>query len=65
MGFTQITARGANVKILVADNERDLKILAFRTYYKIMKLTVCQLGTVGKKLKRDAGYGVHTPTNKR
>ena len=29
-----------------------------------MKLTVCQLGTVGKKLERDASYSILTPTNR-
>jgi hypothetical protein len=64
MGFTQTTARGANFKSLVANDETEVKILTFRTYYKIVKLTVCQLGTVGKKLKRDASYGVLTSTNR-
>ena len=64
MGFTQTTARGANFKSLVANDETEVKILTFRTYYKIVKLTVCQLGTVGKKLKRDASYGVLTSANR-
>ena len=64
MGFTQTTARGANFKSLVANDEREFKILTFRTNRKIVKLTICQLGTVGKKLKRDVSYGVLTSTNR-
>ena len=40
MGFIQVTAWGATLSI-AANDATVFKILTFRTYYKIVKLTVC------------------------
>jgi hypothetical protein len=48
MGFKQVTARGANIKSLGANEERVFKIVSFRAYQKTVKLTVSQLGNVTK-----------------
>ena len=37
---------GGNVRSLVANDEREFKILTFRTYYKIVKLRDSQLETM-------------------
>jgi hypothetical protein len=50
MGFRQDAAggRGANIKSLVTNGEREFKTLTFRIYHNTVKLTVSQLGTVRK-----------------
>jgi hypothetical protein len=48
MGFKQVIARGANIKSLVANDDRVFKIVNCLAYQKTVKLTVSQLGNVRK-----------------
>lgn len=48
MAFIQVTAWGTNIKSLVTNDETEFKILNFRTYQKIVQLTVSRLETVRK-----------------
>ena len=52
MWFTQTTARGANVKTLVANDETAFNVLNFQTYQKIVTLTDNQNGNLEKKFKQ-------------
>ena len=60
MGFTQTTARGANFKSLVANDETAFNVLKFRTYQKVVKLTDNRQGNLEKKLEWYFSYYVLT-----
>ena len=47
-GFTQVTARETNIKSLVTNHKKELKIVTLRTYQKIVKLKIQRKGNSEK-----------------
>ena len=70
MGFIQVTARGANIKSLVTNNERKLKIFNFSGLLENSKMKSQPNGyreknsSSGKKFERDTSYCVLKPTRR-
>jgi hypothetical protein len=69
MVFTQVTARGANMKSLVTNNETEFKFLNFRAYQKILKLSQPnenreKNSSSERRSERDTSYSVFTPLQK-
>jgi hypothetical protein len=52
IGFHTCYGTGFSITLLVANDDRIFKISVFQTYWKIVKLTHSQLGTL-RKFKRE------------